>query len=83
MHMIKYNTFMMKLKACEGVSLVYYIVSNKVMCTKKIQSHLKMENIFLQHQGKQLLQLVLLHLSKILFCRFLYLTQSFIFLSYP
>lgn len=47
------------------------------MCTKKIQSHLKMENIFLQHQGKQLLQLVLLHLSKILFYRFLYLTQSY------
>lgn len=54
------------------------------MCTKKIQSHLKMENIFLQHQGKQILQLVLLHLSKILFCQFfgsfLYLTQKPYFL---
>lgn len=54
------------------------------MCTKKIQSHLKMENIVLQHQGKQLLQLVLLHLSKILFCQFfgsfLYLTQKPYFL---
>lgn len=61
------------------------------MCTKKnsITSQKGRHLVYIQHQGKQLLRLVLFHLSKILisvyiyfffsnFWRFLYLTQSLI-----